>query len=376
MTAQRLHTLISVFVLLALLIQPLGASAAIRTPAEPVAPAHPFDPEHPGYLFRASVTLEGSRNLARLEKTGVQVLDTFDADGVQTALVLVDGEQLADLARLGFRPQAADELRLLVNAQGPEKQWLAEGLQPLLAQADAVVEQQAMAGVAGVAAAPDAAALQNLRTSIQALTPEQLAGVAGSSSVDDDADGLTNTQEAWWCTDPLNPDTDSDGRTDGAEIQALKDWMANKRAGPPGETPWPSWPFNTHDLPRQRPRLDPQPGRAVGVGAEHGSGEQRPGQVRRRAGAVRRDLLPRRRPELWLRRPAAQQRQRLRGRGHAIVGEGAGQPSAGGGLPRAGGGHGGVVAARADGNDGDNRSHYRFGDREVVQHGKDGGNEQ
>ena len=94
------------------------------------------------------MTLEGSRNLARLEKTGVQVLGTFDADGVQTARVLVDGEQLADLARLGFRPQAADELRLLVDAQGPEKHWLAEGLQPLLAQADAVVEQQAMAGVA------------------------------------------------------------------------------------------------------------------------------------------------------------------------------------------------------------------------------------
>ena len=148
MSARRLHTLISVIVLLALLIQPLGVSAAIRTPAEPVAPAHPFDPEHPGYLFRASVILEGSRNLARLEKTGVQVLDTFDADGVQTARVLVDGEQLADLARLGFRPQSTDELHLLVNAQGPEKRWLAEGLQPLLAQADAVVEQQAMAGVA------------------------------------------------------------------------------------------------------------------------------------------------------------------------------------------------------------------------------------
>ena len=257
MSARRLHTLISVIVLLALLIQPLGASAAIRTPAEPVAPAHPFDPEHPGYLFRASVTLEGSRNLARLEKTGVQVLDTFDADGVQTARVLVDGEQLADLARLGFRPQSTDELRLLVNAQGPEKRWLAEGLQPLLAQADAVVEQQAMAGVAGAAAAPDAAALQDLRTSMQALTPEQLAGVAGSSSVDDDADGLTNTQEAWWCTDPLNPDTDSDGRTDGAEIQALKDWMANKRAGPPGETPWPSWPFNARPAPTRTTTRSP-----------------------------------------------------------------------------------------------------------------------
>jgi hypothetical protein len=73
--------------------------------------------------------------------------------------------------------------------------------------------------------------------------------LASLTSIDDDGDGLTNTQEAWWCTDPMNPDTDSDGRTDGAEIQALKDWMANKRAAAPNETPWPSWPFNATTCP-------------------------------------------------------------------------------------------------------------------------------
>lgn len=39
----------------------------------------------------------------------------------------------------------------------------------------------------------------------------------GSSS-DADGDGLSNDQEASWGTDPYNPDTDSDGHTDGNEV--------------------------------------------------------------------------------------------------------------------------------------------------------------
>lgn len=35
---------------------------------------------------------------------------------------------------------------------------------------------------------------------------------------DDDGDGLTNAQEAYWRTDPNNPDTDGDGFKDGEEI--------------------------------------------------------------------------------------------------------------------------------------------------------------
>ena len=81
------------------------------------------------------------------------------------------------------------------------------------------------------------------------LVSAQSSGTGSLSSIDDDADGLTNTQESWWCTNPVNPDTDNDGRTDGAEIQALKDWLGNKRATPPGETPWPSWPFNATTCP-------------------------------------------------------------------------------------------------------------------------------
>jgi len=37
---------------------------------------------------------------------------------------------------------------------------------------------------------------------------------------DPDSDGLTNAQEALWNTDPMNPDTDHDGYTDGEEVKA------------------------------------------------------------------------------------------------------------------------------------------------------------
>jgi hypothetical protein len=85
-------------------------------------------------------------------------------------------------------------------------------------------------------------ALADLRAALRALTPEQVAGLAAMTSVDDDGDGLTNTQEQWWCTDPQDDDTDDDGKKDGEEIQILKDWLANRRAGPPNDTPWPNWP--------------------------------------------------------------------------------------------------------------------------------------
>ena len=63
------------------------------------------------------------------------------------------------------------------------------------------------------------------------------------SSKDDDNDGLTNTMESWWCTDPLNPDTDGDGATDLAEVEAARDWLANRRNTPPSTgKPFLGWP--------------------------------------------------------------------------------------------------------------------------------------
>ena len=45
--------------------------------------------------------------------------------------------------------------------------------------------------------------------------------VQGCPDGDDDADGLTSTEEATYGTDPNNPDTDGDGRTDGDEVKVI-----------------------------------------------------------------------------------------------------------------------------------------------------------
>lgn len=44
------------------------------------------------------------------------------------------------------------------------------------------------------------------------------ANTHGLPACDDDHDGLTNAQEAYWHTDPANPDTDGDGYLDGEEV--------------------------------------------------------------------------------------------------------------------------------------------------------------
>ena len=41
-----------------------------------------------------------------------------------------------------------------------------------------------------------------------------------NGSTDDDNDGLTNSEESYYGTDPKNPDTDGDGYNDGAEVKA------------------------------------------------------------------------------------------------------------------------------------------------------------
>ncbi|MGA9349578.1 MAG: hypothetical protein WBW48_12365, partial [Anaerolineae bacterium] len=183
-------------------------------------------------LYRTRVAVRQPADWTRLEHLGVTVLE----QGEDWALVLVDEDQLETLARLRFEPQSTDELGMLVTAHAQAKPWLAASLRPLLSQAAAVQKRIEVEEVSREEA------LAGLRAAMRALTPEQKAGLAATSSVDDDADGLTNTQEQWWCTDPLDADTDDDGRTDGAEIQVLKDWMANRRSGPPNETPWPNWP--------------------------------------------------------------------------------------------------------------------------------------
>ena len=168
------------------------------------------------------------------------------------AVVLVDEEQLEALARLRFEPRSSDDLGLLVSVQSAEKAWLRAGLQPLLDKAMALTPTPnplpfSQSWERGRGRGDEVRA--ELRAALRALTPEQTAAIAALSSVDDDADGLTNTEEQWWCTDPLNPNSDGDaqGFTDGQEVRALLDFTLPRNVrwgyGPPFGPPnaWPNF---------------------------------------------------------------------------------------------------------------------------------------
>lgn len=230
-------------------VLPEGVSAA-PLPASKVLPAgEPF--EDWTDLFRTWVTLPNSTSLARLESLGVVVLQESGA----RALVLADAEQLEALARLRFKPEASDDLGMLTQDQAKALPWLAVSLQPLLAQGKAVralsLDDNMRLSAEDAPAMVQAQA--DLRAAMAGLTPEQRAGIMGLTSLDSDGDGLTDTAEAWWCTDPGNPNSDGDaqGYTDGQEVTALLDftlpratrWGYGAPFGPPNA--WPD--FNGMD---------------------------------------------------------------------------------------------------------------------------------
>ena len=137
-------------------------------------------------LYQTTLNLNRPTDRDRLDRLGVEIIRAGDGQ----ATVLADEDQLESLARLGFEPTAT--------------------------------------------------------SAVSALTPLGQVTLPASASLDDDADGLTNTQEQWWCTDPLNPDSDGDGTKDGPEVTALKAWLGNERSSPPSTgKPFNSWPPTT-----------------------------------------------------------------------------------------------------------------------------------
>jgi murein DD-endopeptidase MepM/ murein hydrolase activator NlpD len=194
-------------------------------------------------LYRTWVRLTQPMDMERLRQLEVVVLK----EEPERALLLVDEEQLGTLARLRFMPDWTDELASLVMQHAAQKAWLPESLSPLLSQAASVPKR----GEGDETARAEA--LAGLRVSMQALTAEQRAGIAALPSNDYDGDGLTDTQEQWWCTDPRNPNSDGDafGYTDGVEVRALLDFTLPRNVrwayGPPFGPPnaWPD--FNGRD---------------------------------------------------------------------------------------------------------------------------------
>ncbi|MEJ5198749.1 MAG: hypothetical protein WHX53_07485, partial [Anaerolineae bacterium] len=213
-----------VVVLLSLMLGPAqpwpAHPAAAARPATLVAPtvsAATSDPLAAGSpLYRTHITLRNPADRARLEKLGVVVLETTadgrpltaDGDGSavggpRSAVVLADADQLADLARLGFAPRATDNADALIAHHAAAQPALAAAWGEIRQRMEQRMETDKRMGIAAAA-----------------LSVYPLSSVALLSSLDDDADGLTNTEEVWWCTDPLNPNSDGDaqGYTDGQEV--------------------------------------------------------------------------------------------------------------------------------------------------------------
>ncbi|MGB3221008.1 MAG: hypothetical protein WBD79_26705, partial [Anaerolineae bacterium] len=157
-------------------------------------------------------------------------------ESADSAIVLATAGQLEDLARLRFQPTHTDDAVDLVRRQDANKAWLALAVERLAA-----------------ALGPEPDKAKTFDKAIE-VTAEQRAGLASLNSLDDDGDGLTNTEEAWWCTDPLNANSDGDAQaySDGTEVDALLDFTLSRTVrwgyGPPFGPPnaWPN--FNDRNL--------------------------------------------------------------------------------------------------------------------------------
>ena len=218
--SKRISKLINGLVIMALLFS-LGAFDAQTVSAWF---QNPF--ENTG-IYRARLALPNRAAPERLQSLGVLILE----QGPDWASVLVDQDQLQTLARLRFQPTGIDDLGTLAQSAGLD--WLAASLN-ISIQTAANGEQPSAQGTAALKAM---------------LSPDQQLALSRSPSADDDGDGLSNTEEQWWCTDPANPNTDGDanGYTDGQEVTALLDftqprslrWGYGPPFGPPNS--WPAF---------------------------------------------------------------------------------------------------------------------------------------
>ncbi len=212
----------SVFVLSivsTLVSSPLGVPAAQKSPQLQVGSA-----TSTVQLFRTTVTLSRPTDRARLDKLGIKVL----SEGTGTATVLVDDDQLATLARLRFEPRGSDEFSSLVNGQATSglRRPQVTSFSPLMDTMAAVNTEASASQLSRVDA------LSSLRTAVNALAPEQVAAISGMTSLDSDGDGLTDTEEQWWCTDPLDANTRGDMQhTDKDYVNRLEQYLWHPELG-------------------------------------------------------------------------------------------------------------------------------------------------
>ena len=193
-------------------------------------------------LFRTTVTLRQPRDDVRLAKLAVLPLTAIPDTRPTTIVVLTDGAALDDLARLRFDPKVTDELGDLLAANPKVNDDLASTIRRLLSETKKA-EATVLVKTAARKTSVSYAGLPQLRQTLVSMIASERAALSMLEADDDDSDGLTNTQEGWWCTDPDASDSDGDGASDGSEVAEAKAWLGNLRSGPPSTgIPMPDWP--------------------------------------------------------------------------------------------------------------------------------------
>ncbi|MBI1299254.1 hypothetical protein GC175_30350, partial [bacterium] len=186
-------------------------------------------------LFRTRVDVRTTAMWMGLEEMNPVFLERGD----DWALLLVDDEQLESLARRRYNPTGTDTLEALTNHNAGRSRTAAD-MSALFAQATSL--RQALE--VGAADVETTSALRGeLRAALHALTMQQRSFLATSTSLDSDNDGLNDTLEGYWCTNPQMADSDFDGVSDGEEVNRLKAWMNNQLSAPPSSgKPFQGWP--------------------------------------------------------------------------------------------------------------------------------------
>lgn len=188
--SRLLHQFISIFVLFSLLAGPFTAVYSFSRPLEKST----FIENNDTYpLYRAHVVLSHITDQERLGKLVTHVLQMDDDD----AVVILNRDQLADVARLGFRPSQVNSLTML----GFEAE--------------------------------------------EFFRPQTRDQLLLEPTVDSDNDGLTDDEEEWWCTDPNDTDSDNDNATDGVEALGLQAYVHDPRLTRPSTgKPFSQWPIH------------------------------------------------------------------------------------------------------------------------------------
>ncbi len=234
----------------ALIAVTIGFSALISNPAGAARAAFraaPLSQSATGMtsVFRIRITVATARDDKRLAALGVIELAPADENTLtypRETTLLATGAQMERLARMGMPALSADELGNLAESNLERAAWVAEGVQPLLNRSFSAMN------TAQVDVIAQAAALATVQTAMSSLSSDTRMGIASLISVDDDGDGLTNTQEMWWCTNASNANSNPLGTlNDSQKVQQAKDWIKNLRSGPPDQRPFAGWPMKPDD---------------------------------------------------------------------------------------------------------------------------------